>query len=173
MKITKTILPIALMCSLSACTQAQILTDLDFASVAFAAVASVPGLSPLVVKGLDDAGTELACVSSAVETGGTTAQVSSAIATCGLSLVSTIVPAGTPTTIVNVLTALNNAILKVIADSKAMTTAMISLPNGFSNSFASKDSNGKFSLGMGGKEKIKKVKDRIAAAKAKIHASGK
>lgn len=168
MKLLRNVIPIALCLSLSACTQAQILTDLDFASVAFAAVATVPGLPPSVALGLSEAGTEVDCVSAAVEQGGTSAQVGTNIATCGLKLVSTVVPPGTPLTIVNLLSALNIALQKVINDNKVLPVAMDSVKVPFTNSFASVSKDGKFNLGKGGKKKVAAVRKRIADSKAKL-----
>lgn len=150
-------LALVLCLTMVACTQAQILTDLEFAAVAAAAVAAVPGLPPTVVTSLTLAVTSLDCVSAAVEAGGPAAVVATSIAACGLSAIP--VPVGTPGTIVNVLIALNKAIAQVLKDQAQITPATVSR-------FGA--SGKKFSLGYGGKAKVEKVRKQLADTKAKL-----
>lgn len=150
-------LALVLCLTLVACTQTQILTDLEFAAVAAAAVAAVPGIPPNVVVGLNVAVTSLDCVSAAVEKGGTAAVVATSVAACGLTAVN--VPAGTPTTIVNVLKALNQAIAQVLKDQAAITPAAVARAGA---------SGQKFSLGFRGKAKVEKVRKQLADTKAKL-----
>lgn len=156
---------------LSACTQAQIVTDLDIAAAAAAAVAAVPGIPPGISAQISQAVIALDCVTAAVEKGGTSVQVSTSIAACGLTAVSTNVPSGTGATIIAVLTALNAAIAKVLIDNKAVTAEIRSYETSMANSFADKAAPAKtYKLGHGDKAKISKIRKSLADTKAKLPA---
>jgi hypothetical protein len=162
----KFIVPIVCM-TLVGCTQAQILTDLDIAAAALAAVSTVPGIPPPFPTYLSDTATALDCVSSAVEKGGTNAQVALAISTCGLSAVAPNLPPGTPSTIAVAITAVIAAVQKVVSDIAPIANASAHIDVPFAQAFGPHGSD-KFKMGVGGKEYIKKIRAKIAEAKANL-----
>jgi hypothetical protein len=175
----KKIICLILMLTLAGCTQAQILTDLDIAAAALAAVSTVPGIPPVYATYIADTAAALDCVSAAIEAGGTNAQVALAIGNCGLTAVAPDVPAGAPTTIVSAITAVVTAVKKVIADETQVQNALLSNPAdngnpagmfGFQFGAYGKD---KFTLGVGGKGHVKKIRAKLAAVKAKFPRVGK
>jgi hypothetical protein len=171
-------LALVLCLSLAACTQAQILTDLEIAAAAAAAVAAVPGIPPTISTDISLAVTALDCVSVAIETGGTAVTVSTSVAACGLKTVATVFPVGTPQVVIATLTALNSAIASVLKDQVMITAEIVEpatvQPATFTpmvQSFAGSSTSAKdkkFSLGMGGKTKVKKIRKTLADAKAKL-----
>jgi hypothetical protein len=152
-------LALILCLSLVACTQAQILTDLEIAAAAAAAVAAVPGVPPSIAVAVNASVTALDCVSAAVSAGGTAVVVSTSIAKCGLTTVGAVVPPGTATVVVAVLAALNSAILNVLKDHAAMTPAAAARAG---------MSGKKLSLSFGGRGKIKKIQKTLADTHAKL-----
>lgn len=156
-KASKIGLVIALCLTMVACSQAQILTDLEFAAVAAAAVAAVPGLPPNVVTSLTLAVTSLDCMTTAIQAGGSAAVVATSIAACGLTAIP--VPVGTPGTIVNVLIALNKAIAQVLKDQAQITPATVARFGAGGQ---------KFSLGHGGKARAEEIRKQLADTKAKL-----
>lgn len=166
-------LALVLCLSLVACTQSQILTDLEIAAAAAAAVAAVPGIPPTISTDINLAVTALDCVSAAVETGGTATVVSTSVAACGLKTVATAFPVGTPQVVIAVLTALNSAIANVLKDQATLKVEFVPAfgvkPYPGSNAFFGGGSKEKkFSLGVGGKSKIKKIRKKLSEVKAKL-----
>jgi hypothetical protein len=169
---SKKIVCLVLMLALAGCTQAQILTDLDIAAAALAAVSTVPGIPPVYATYIADTATALDCVSAAVETGGTNAQVALAIASCGLSAAAPVTPAGTPTTVVAAITAVVTAVKKVIADEQTVASAMngntdLKINGAYVTSFGPHGKD-KFALGFGSKAKVQKIRKTLAGVKAKF-----
>lgn len=162
----------ALCLSLAGCSQAQILTDLDLAAAALAAVSTVPGIPTLYTVYLSDTATALDCVSAAVEAGGTNAQVGLAISKCGLSAIAPNLPPGTSTTVVAAITAVLAAIQKVVADIAPIQQASSHLDIPMASAFGPHGSD-KFKMGIGGKNHIKKIRAQLAEAKAKLNAQRK
>jgi hypothetical protein len=169
----------AMLClSQVACSASTFVSDLDDASVALAAVASVPNLPATVVTALDTTSTALDCVAAAVQAGGTNAQVAVASGNCGLAAFRPFAPAGTPQTVLNLIQALDNAIAKIISDQAQISVAMNAVPVqppgtnsqiAFVNAFTKAPQGSKaFDAGHGGKTKIAKVRKAIAATKAKL-----
>lgn len=158
---------LVLVLALAGCTQAQILTDLDVAAAALAAVSTVPGIPPIYATYIGDTAAAIDCVSAAVEAGGTNAQVALAISSCGLSAVAPNLPPGTPTTVAAAITAVIAAVQKVIADEQAVATAMNGPAAPMASSFGPHGKD-KFSLGFGGKEHVKKIRAKLAVVKAKF-----
>lgn len=171
----KVSMALVLCLTMAACSQAQILTDLEIAAAAAAAVAAVPGIPTAISMDINLSVTALDCVSAAVETGGTAATVATSVAACGLRTVATAIPVGTPQVVIAVLAALNSAITNVLKDQAVITadldTGMGASTLPMASSFGPKMAGGKdkkFSLGMGGKAKIKKIRKTLADAKAKL-----
>jgi hypothetical protein len=169
---SKKIVCFVLMFALAGCTQAQILTDLDVAAAALAAVSTVPGIPPIYATYIADTATALDCVSAAVEAGGTNTQVGLAIAACGLSAAAPVTPTGTPSTVVAAITAVVAAVQKVLADEQTVTTALnsntdLKVNGAFVTSFGPHGKD-KFSLGAGGKAKVAKIRKTLAGVKAKF-----
>lgn len=168
-------LPIKALClvlilALAGCTQAQILTDLDVAAGAIAAVALVPGIPAPYNTFLSQTATALDCVAAVVEKGGTNAQVATAIASCGLTAVAPNLPPGAPTTIVAAITAVVSAVEKVVADVTSISSAQANpASSAYATAFFAGPNGGKqFKPGHGAAGKIKKIRKTLADAKAKL-----
>jgi len=176
--LTKSLCLVLVLC-LAGCTQAQVLTDLDIAAAALAAISVVPGIPAPYTIYIADTAQALDCVSAAIETGGTNAQVALAISTCGLSAAAPNIPSGTPTTVIAAITAVITAVQKVIADEQPIMTAVDHGSVQFSPSasewqasYFGPHGKDKFSLGIGGKNHIKKIRATLAKVKAKFPQKG-
>jgi hypothetical protein len=163
----KKFFPLALCIGLVGCTTSGIIIALDSLGVALVAASEVSGLSPIESNYLDDAGTFADCVGAALQTGGTNAQVGTAIGACGIAAVAPNLPPGTPTTIINVIAAVDKAIQGLVNEIKPIQMASNHIEVPLTESFGP-HANDKFKMGFGGKNHIKKVRAEIATAKANL-----
>jgi hypothetical protein len=164
------ILTIGLTLGLVSCSVSESILILDGAAAAVAAVAADPNLPAALVPYFSAAATELECDAAAFQTGGTNLQVGAALGTCGLTAVKPLIPAGTPALTVSLINDAWAAIQAVLKQQQAIVTADNSAgrDQSYGNSFFGPNANKPVKLKMADKAKLKTIRAKLEAAKAKL-----
>lgn len=117
-----------------ACTQSQIINDLEIAADAASAAAPIvlgaAGLPAGVVNYVADANKAITCASTAIEAGGSSAAVAAEVVGCLATAVAPALPAGTPETVVAVVSALDSDIQSILKQYTASAQAALKAVGG-------------------------------------------